>query len=228
MSIVHRFDLDGPAIFACAQSKCPECQDALVRQHEGLVHVVLGRQFRGDVAYEDLLQEGRIALWQAVLRFDPERGVAFSTYAGVAIQRRIWRAVRRANHPQGWMPRLEPPNAVEIAEERVWQGQVKEALAQAVSRLPDPLRQVICAVYGVDGNSSCTLAAIGREFGVSSEMVRYWRDKGLLFLRLATFSARLRQLCGQDSRSAYARTRALNRAWQRRRRRYRRKREVRR
>ena len=52
--------------FACAQSRCPTCQDAFVRQHAGLVHVVLRRQARGGVAYEDLLQEGRIALWQAV------------------------------------------------------------------------------------------------------------------------------------------------------------------
>lgn len=68
MSIVHPTDLDGPAALACAQSRCRECQDTLVRQHEGLVHVVLRRQCRGDVPYEDLLQEGRIGLWQAVLR----------------------------------------------------------------------------------------------------------------------------------------------------------------
>ena len=227
-TIVHSIDQEGPAVFGCAQSRCRECQDTLVRQNEGLVHVVLRRQCRGDVPYEDLLQEGRIGLWQAVLRFDPQRGAAFSTYAGVAIQRHIWRAVKRANRPQGWMPHSESPNPVEIAEEQVWWGQVKEALGEAVARLPDRLRQVICEAYGLDGNAPRTLAAIGREFGVSREMARYWRDKALLFLRLATFSARLRQLCGQDSRVAYARTRALNRAWQRRRRSYRRKREVRR
>jgi RNA polymerase sigma factor (sigma-70 family) len=226
MSIVHPFDLDGPAAFACAQSRCRECQDALVRQHEGLVHVVLRRQSRGDVPYEDLLQEGRIGLWQAVLGFDPQRGAAFSTYAGVAIQRQIWRAVRRANRPQGWMPLSEPPNPVEIAEERVWWGQVKEALGEAVSRLPDRLRRVIRAAYGLDGKTPRTLAAIGREYGVTREMARYWRDKALLLLRLGTYSARLRQLYGQDNRAAYARTRALNRAWMRRRRSYRRKREV--
>ena len=66
MSIVHPFDPDGPVTFACAKSRCPTCQDALVRQHTGLVHVVLRRQARDGVAYEDLLQEGRIALWQAV------------------------------------------------------------------------------------------------------------------------------------------------------------------
>jgi len=226
MSIVHPIDLDGAAVLACAQSRCRECQDTLVREHEGLVHVVLRRQCRGDVPYEDLLQEGRIGLWQAVLRFDPQRGAAFSTYAGVAIQRHIWRAVKRANRPQGWMPHPESPTPVEIAEEQVWWEQVKEALAEAVARLPDRLRQVICAAYGLDGNAPRTLAAIGRENGVTGEMARYWRNKALLFLRLAAFSARLRQLCGQDSRAAYARTRALNRAWMRRRRSYRRKREV--
>jgi DNA-directed RNA polymerase sigma subunit (sigma70/sigma32) len=122
-------------------------------------------------------------------------------------------------HPEA----LDP---VEIAEEQVRWEQVKEALGEAVARLPERLRQVICAAYGLDGNVPRTLAAIGREYGVTREMVRYWRNQALVFLRLAAFSARLRQLCDQDSRVAYARTRALNRAWMRQRRRYRRKREV--
>lgn len=227
-NIVHQKGQEGPAAFGCAQSRCRECQDTLVRQHEGLVHVVLGRQRRGDVPYEDLVQEGRIGLWQAVLHFDPQQGTAFSTYAGVAIERRIWRAVKRANRPQGWMPRPEALNPAEIAEEEVWWGQVKEALGETVARLPDRLRQVICAAYGLEGNAPCTLAAIGREYGVTREMARYWHNKALLLLRVAAFSAQLRSLCGQDSRAAYGRARALNRAWMRQRRSYRRQREVRR
>ncbi len=76
MSIVHPIDLDGPAALTCAQSRCRECQDTLVRQHEGLVHVVLRRQSRGDVPYEDLLQAGRIAVWQTggVALRPPTRG----------------------------------------------------------------------------------------------------------------------------------------------------------
>jgi RNA polymerase sigma factor (sigma-70 family) len=228
MSIVHRIELDGPAAFACAQSKCPECQDRLVRRHEGLVHVVLRRQARSDVAYEDLLQAGRIGLWQAVLHFDPHRGVAFSTYAGVAIERHIWQAVRQANRPQGWLPLPQPPDPAEMAEEQVWWEQVETALDEAVSRLPDRLRQVIGAVYGLDGHLPCSLAAIGRECGITREMARYWHNQAVLCLRLPVFSARLRQLWGQDSRAAYARAQALNRAWQRQRRSYRRPQEVRR
>ena len=211
--IVHPFDRDGPVTFACAQSRCPTCQDALVRRHEGLVHVVLRRQSRGGVAYADLLQEGRIALWQAVLHFDPHRGTAFSTYAGVAVERRIWRAVARSNRPQGWLPPTPPPDPLEIAEEHLWHAQMSVVLAEAVSRLPDRLRQVIVAAYGLDGQPPRSLAAIGRAFGVTREAVRHWRNDALLLLRLPAISGRLRGLYGQDSRAAYAHTQALNRAW---------------
>ena len=213
MSIIHPLSPEGPATFACAQAGCQACLDALVRQHEGLVHTVLRRQFRGDVAYEDLLQEGRIALWQAVLHFDPQRGVAFSTYAGVAIERRIWRAVARANRPQGHWPPPPPPDPLAMAEENLWWAEVQAALREALSRLPQPLQRVIVAAYGLDGEPPRTLAAIGRQCGVSREMARHWRNDALLLLRLPAFSGRLRHLCGQDTRAAYARTRALNRAW---------------
>lgn len=213
MSIVHPFDLDGPAAFACAQSGCQVCQDGLMRRHEGLVHVVLRRQARGDVGYEDLLQEGRIGLWQAVLHFDPHRGVAFSTYAGVAIERRIWGAVARANRPQGVLPLPEPVDPRQVAEENLWWVEVRAALREAVSRLPDRLRWVIVAAYGLDGQLSRTLANIGQHFGVSREMARIWRNDGLLLLRLPAFSERLRRVYEQDSRAAYIRAHVLNRAW---------------
>ena len=87
------------------------------------------------------------------------------------------------------------------------------ALAEAVSRLPKRLRQVIRAAYGLDGASPRPLVAIGQQFGVSREMARYWRNDALLLLRLPVFSGRLRRLCNQNSRATYARTQALNRAW---------------
>ena len=148
-SIVHPSPLNGPAAYVCAQRGCRVCLDHLMRQHIGLVHFILRRQYRGDLAYEDLLQEGRIALWQAVLHFDPHRGIAFSTYAGVAIERQIWHAVARSNRPQGWLPPAPLPNPLEVAEERLWRAQVRIALAAAVSRLPHRLQQVIVAAYGL-------------------------------------------------------------------------------
>jgi RNA polymerase sigma factor (sigma-70 family) len=170
------------------------------------------------VLYEDLLQEGRIAVWQAILHFDPGRGVAFSTYAGVAIRNRIWGAVKRANRPQGRWPAAILVNPVEMAEERLRQAEVHQALLDAVSRLPERLRQVITAAYGLDGEWPRTLVAIGERFGVTGEMARYWRNNGLVLLRLPAISQPLRYLCGQDSRAAYLRMQALSRAWLRKRR----------
>jgi RNA polymerase sigma factor (sigma-70 family) len=189
-----------------------------VRQHEGLVHFILRRRVRGDVPYEDLLQEGRIGLWQAILRFDPQRGVAFSTYAGTAIQNQMWRAVKRDNRPQGRLSPPVPVNPLAIAEESIWKDEVHTALLRAVSRLPERLQEVITAAYGLDGKPPRTLAVIGNHFGVTGEMARYWRNNGLVLLRLPAISGQLRHLCGQDSRAAYLRMQALSRAWLRKRR----------
>jgi RNA polymerase sigma factor (sigma-70 family) len=213
MCIVYPCPLEGPAEFVCAQGGCRVCLDDLMGRHDGLVHHVLRRQFTGAGSYAEVLQEGRIALWQAILHFEPERGVAFSTYAGVAIQHRIWDAARRSVLRDAvWCGEVER-DALEALEEQLWWGAVHEALVEAVARLPERLRQVVCAVYGLDGQAPCTQRAIGQRFGVSGEMARVWRNDALVLLRLPRYSARLRQVYGQDSRAAYARSQALTRAW---------------
>lgn len=218
MCIVHPLDVEKPAIFGCAQSRCRECEEALMQRHEGLVHYVLQRQKRGGVAYVDLAQEGRIALWQAVLHFDVQRGWAFSTYAYAAIERRIWQVVARANRPQAALTLPEPLDARRIAEENLWRREVYSALTEALSHLPDQMRQMLVAFYGLDGSTPCSMVVIGKQWGMSRQAVRYWYHNALLLLRLPVFSARLRQLWGQDSRAAYGRSQGLNRAWLRQRR----------
>lgn len=229
MCIVHRLDLESPERFACAQAGCEVCLEALLRRHERLVHSVLCRQWWGGVASADLLQEGRIGLWQAITHFDPQRGIAFSTYAWPAIARRMWRAVQVERRQRGqqdgetgtrspyvWST---PPNPLFIAEEALWWEQVRATLSEMVARLPERLQEVVVVYYGLDRGPPCTLATIGRWYEVSGEMVRVWRNEALVQLRMPVFSAPLRQLCGQDTRQAYAHTQALNGAWLGRRRR---------
>jgi RNA polymerase sigma factor (sigma-70 family) len=166
-----------------------------------------------------LLQEGRLGLWQAILHFDPGRGVAFSTYAWVAIERQVWRAVARSrDQPVGWeeAARVEPEAAAEAAWQRE---QVQVALPDALRQLPERLRRVLVVTYGLQGKAPCSLAALGRESGVSRERVRQWRNEALVLLRLPAVSGRLRQVCGQDDRAAYQQANRLNRTWQKSRRR---------
>ena len=227
MCIVHPLDVESPAVFACAQAGCEVCVEALLNRHERLVHSVLRRQWRGKVASADLLQEGRIGLWKAVMQYDAQRGIAFSTYAWYAIERRMWRAIRRDGRQKeresAWAGARctwsEPENPLHIAEDGLWWGTVCATLDKMVAHLPEPLQEVIVVFYGLDGGPPSTLAALGRWYGVTGEMVRVWRNDALVQLRMPLYSAHLRQLCGQADRAAYARAQALNGMWLGRRRR---------
>ena len=73
--------------FSCAQSGCQECVNKLLVQHRKLVVAVVRRQWIGDrAAFTDLVQEGNIALWRALMGFDPGRGFARSAGSGQALQ----------------------------------------------------------------------------------------------------------------------------------------------
>lgn len=59
----------------------PAARDALVHRFLGLAREVARRYNRVDESLDDLVQVACLGLVKAVDRFDPERGVAFSTYA---------------------------------------------------------------------------------------------------------------------------------------------------
>ena len=52
-----------------------------IKQHDRLVRVIVNQFKVANVDPEDLMQEGRIGLIEAAKRFDPARGIQFSSYA---------------------------------------------------------------------------------------------------------------------------------------------------
>lgn len=205
--------------YLCAQAGCQMCMEGLLRQHDGLVQWVIRRDCRSDLAYAELVHEGQIALWQAIMHYDPGRGVAFSTYAVPAIRHRLWRLVREAERPQGYGVLAAAADPAELAAQ-VWQRQaVRAALSELLAYLPERSYHVIVSSYGLDGEAPLSLAAIGQLYGLSRERVRQMRNDALALLRLPALSGRLRRLCDQSDRAAYQRAQALNRAWLDRRRR---------
>jgi RNA polymerase sigma factor (sigma-70 family) len=196
------------------------CLEQLLGYHERLIHVIVQRQCRWGVDYADLVQEGRIALWQAICHYDAQRGYAFSTYAYAAIEHRLWRVLARARrHRLVGQPALPaslvPAEAHDPAEQvaaRFLAGATRAALSAACRGLPERLRQAVWA-WGVDGHAAQTLKALGRRYGVTGERARQWRQDALVLLRLPAYSGRLRSVCGQDTRAAYRRMEALSRAW---------------
>lgn len=183
--------------------------DRLMAEHEGLVHRVLSRQWIGSLSYTEVLHEGRIGLWRAIVGYEPERGVAFSTYAGVAIARKIWRAVKVRQ-------------AREEKQEQVWDwegeagpgpgllscflvGEVQEALRSQVQELPARQRWIVEAYYGLEGEGAQTMVELGRQLGCSRQAVSYHHHRALERLRHPAFSARLRELLGRNRREDYLR-----------------------
>jgi RNA polymerase sigma-B factor len=84
----------------------PRLRDELVKAHLGLAYAI-ARRFEGrGEEREDLRQVALIALTRAVERFEPERGVTFSTYAAPTIAGSLKRHLR----DHSWIVR--PPRAV--------------------------------------------------------------------------------------------------------------------
>src|SRR5579863_7970449 len=67
--------------FALAANRDPAVRDRLVTAHLGLAHQLARRYANRGEPYEDLVQVASLAIVKSVDRFDPERGVEFTTFA---------------------------------------------------------------------------------------------------------------------------------------------------
>ena len=185
MHSVHHLVNEGREPFGCAQSGCQACVNELLGQHRKLVIAVVRRQWLGGrAAYADLVQEGNIALWRAIMGFDPGRGYAFSTYGWPAIERAVWQAVARAERLEGWLALPEPEEPAAVVAAQYDAAVVKRAVAKAVGGLPPRLATIVTALYGLDGQPGQTLQSVGRQYGLTRERIRQLRNDALLQLRL--------------------------------------------
>lgn len=74
---------------------CEAARRTLVEKNLGFV-VVVAKEFRRyGVPFEDLLGEGNLGLLEAARRFDPSRGVRFTTYAVFWVRKAILEALTR-------------------------------------------------------------------------------------------------------------------------------------
>ncbi|MBP1758485.1 MAG: polymerase sporulation specific sigma factor SigH [Firmicutes bacterium] len=71
-------------------------EETLVLRYSRLVRVCARPYFLAGGDSEDLIQEGMLGLLIAIREFDPERKVAFRTFAELCIRRRMISAVRMA------------------------------------------------------------------------------------------------------------------------------------
>jgi RNA polymerase sigma factor (sigma-70 family) len=192
-----------------------------MEKHDGLVHAVVRRQVLGDLPYAEAIQAGRIGLWRAIMRFDPSRGYAFSTYAWPSIVHHVWRAVKvharawRSESVEAYSEWQHIASADPAALEAAWS--VHDTLHELVTRLSERLQRVIVARYGLDGQGSRFYRQIGRHLGVSGERARQLHSEALVWLRHPAHSQHLRSLLAYHSLADYQWAEAEAQRWLRRR-----------
>jgi len=198
------------ALFHRAQAGCHDSLNRLMARHEHLVHAIVRRQVLGHLPFAEALHAGRIGLWHAILGYDPERGLAFSTYAWKPIMHRIWREVKLAEREyvremqNGPLWTVFDSMLEKDFPEKVWESaELVRTLWELVARLPERLRIVVVTRYGLMGQGRTFYPRIGALLGVSHERARQLHTEALLWLRHPAHSQQLRSLLGRHTLAEY-------------------------
>src|SRR5438128_11445445 len=111
-----------------AETRDPTLRDELIEAHLGLAEYLARRFANRGEPLDDLVQVASVGLLKAVDRFDPERGLEFSTYATPTIVGELKRHFR----DKGWAVRV--PRRIQELHLRL--GKVVSTLSQDLGRSP--------------------------------------------------------------------------------------------
>lgn len=154
------------------------------------------------VTLDDFMQEGYLAVVEAVETFDPEAGT-FSAWLMVYLKKRFWellgfRTERKRNDPINTTSSLDAPigeddgdiwleivpdpageSALLNVEEQLWREQLRDMVAMVMEDLPDQQREVLHRRYWLNQSSE----EIGGGMGISVNQTRNEEGKAIRRLR---------------------------------------------
>ena len=152
---------------AYGQDRDAALRDRLVLHYAPLVKYVAGRVGTGLPAHvdiADLVQSGVFGLWDAIDRFEPERGLKFETYA----MQRIRGAILDELRAQDWVPRSvrsrarEVERALERLETRLQRSASDAEVAAELGITVAELREVYAQLQLTSVIALDELIAVGR------------------------------------------------------------------
>jgi DNA-directed RNA polymerase sigma subunit (sigma70/sigma32) len=136
----------------------------------------------------------------------------------------VWREVKLAERAHSramdHLPLDEvSSSAPETADPaQAWEASaVRSAFWDLVARLPEGLRIVVLARYGLTGQSRAFYPRIGAMLRVSAERARQLHTEALIWLRQPAHSQQLRSLLGRHTLADYQAVEAETQRWLRRR-----------
>lgn len=172
----------------------------LVKNYAHRVYTAL-EGHRG-ITLDDLIQEGYIALSDAVASYDPNVA-AFSTWFVIHLQKRFQEVTgqhgkRKKNEPIDWADSIDRPlldseditlediiedndaaDSLRSVEDRIWLDQLREVLRRMLLEMPEKQSDVLYRRYW----RNQSIAQASEEMGIPDSSVRVNEYKGLAFLR---------------------------------------------
>ena len=122
-------------------------EEALLRENMPLVAAIARRYQNCGLGQEDMLQLGSIGLLQALRRFDPDRGLCFSTYAVPLIAGEIRRFLR----DDGMVKFSRETKSLAIRIERIRREQGNLTVEELSKALNSPLEDITAALASREG-----------------------------------------------------------------------------
>ena len=81
----------------------PQALNEIIERYKSLIEIRVSNYFINGAEKDDLMQEGRIGLFKAIMNYDAEKDASFNTFANLCIERQLINAVKNSNR-QKHMP----------------------------------------------------------------------------------------------------------------------------
>jgi RNA polymerase sigma factor (sigma-70 family) len=200
--------IEDPLLLDNLSSLIRKTETTLFKSSTGLVNYAIGLLLsdwksitRLKLTYEDLYQEGKLALFKAIRGFNPERYIEFSTYAIAAIKNNVLTLIskhKKENRfsldvPVGDESRLVDFIPQRISEESIDTESLKQDIRNILSILTHREREIILKHYGLFGNKKQTFEEIGKNMNLTRERIRQIEKKAIKRLRINPKGIRLRR-----------------------------------
>ena len=172
-----------------------EARARIIEAYQPLVYKIVSNIKANNEVMLDLIQEGTVGLIEAVERFDPSKGIKFTTYAPFRIRGRIINYLDRNNINKninldssaeamqeilGMASMFSDPTGLRKNVERLAEDDMLlSAILKSLSRLSEKERAVVIGIY-IEDKKATDLA---KELGISNSYLSRLQKKGVRRLR---------------------------------------------
>ena len=176
-----------------------EAKQKLIERNLRLVVYIARRFDNTGVNIEDLISIGTIGLIKGIGTFNPERNIKLATYCSRCIENEILMHIRKISSQKAEISLDEPINTdwdgnelllsdilgtdEDLVMRPLEQDVERRLLREALSRLPERDRYIICRRFGLDGKPELTQKEVADLMGISQSYISRLENRIMSRLR---------------------------------------------